>query len=212
MSGDGEDNTTDTTSFASILANVKRLRNEQGSEDSPQLQPSLTSEPTPIHHQRTIPHRPPQRPPINPSIGQKRTSAFNQDRSNYRSASPSNLSGIKVNKNQQGNPILEFVKNVNWEYVERRNSYDYLVNGRQIMYLSLKYHKLHPEHINLKMKGLMKKNAILLCQVDVTNNDTILREINKVCLYNEITLLLSFTHEQSGKYLTFLAQGSRKGS
>lgn len=55
------------------------------------------------------------------------------------------------------------------------------------------------------MKPLLKKNALLLTVVDVENSESILREINRICLFNEFTLLLAFNFEQAAKYLTYLA-------
>lgn len=193
------DNNTDTTSFASILAGVQKLRGDNTTNSTPKPAPQTPN-------------------PAPDSIQRKRTNAFNQDRSTYNGpriggqvtnkSSAGKPSSISVNKSQTGNPLLQHIINVNWTYVESRNTYDYLIKDRQIIFLSLKYHKLHPEYIQNKMKPLIKKNAILLTVVDVENSETILREINRICLFNEFTLLLAFNFEQAAKYLSYLATTS----
>ncbi|CCH45376.1 DNA excision repair protein [Wickerhamomyces ciferrii] len=217
MSGDGNQN-TDTTSFASILAGVQRLRGDNNQSDASST--LATSAPVqPITRKPDTTRQAP--PPASSSSSfistpqlQKRTNAFNQDRTSYndprfnKRARDPNIpkpSSISVNKSQTGNPLLQNITNVNWNYVESRNIYDYLIKNRQIIFLSLKYHKLHPEYIQNKMKPLMKKDAILLTVVDIENSESILKELNRICLYNEFTLLLAFNFEQAAKYLTYMA-------
>lgn len=227
MSEDNEPPKTDTTSFASILAGVQKLRGDSNTPTTTattataqtQAQPTTTSTtttPSSIPASTSALPRPSQNPLHRSSqqnIPQKRTNAFNQDRTTFnaskaggfqKSGSPK-PSSISVNKTQTGNPLLQNIVNVNWTYVESRNPYDYLVKNRQVIFLSLKYHKLHPEYIQNKMKPLLRKNAILLTVVDIENSESILREINKICLFNEFTLLLAFNFEQAAKYLTYLA-------
>lgn len=237
--GSGTDSTgngVDSTSFASILANVQRMRNETGdvavssnpqaeqfqvrSQSQPQPLPQPQPQPEPRHERRQPTggeriQRPPQRSATDYTIGSKRVNAFNQDRSSFASTSAATNRGgivkpssISVNKSQTGNPLLKHIINVNWSYVESRNVYDYMTSNREIIFLSMKYHKLHPEYIGVKMKPLVKKDAILLVVVDVENTETIMKEINKVCLYNEFTLLVAFSFEQAAKYLTSLASVS----
>lgn len=194
------DNQTDTTSFASILAGVKELRGETTSTaPTPQSVAPVSRQ----EQQQTV-----------SDIQRKRTNAFNQDRISYnhsgknqsfQKSASSKPSSISVNKTQTGNPLLQHIVNVNWSYVESRNTYDYLIKNRQVVFLSLKYHKLHPEYIQNRMKPLTKKDAILLTVVDIENSESILREINRICLFNEFTLLLAFNFEQAAKYLTYMA-------
>ncbi len=204
MSDNNNQSNTDTTSFASILAGVQKLRGEPSSNDSNS---------TPIAQQSPV-TRQPQAQAQQPTVSsKKRTNAFNQDRASYNSpkTQPFQKTGspkpstISVNKTQTGNPLLQHIINVNWTYVESRNTYDYLVKNREVIFLSLKYHKLHPEYIQNKMKPLLKKNALLLTVVDIENSESILREINRICLFNGFTLLLAFNFEQAAKYLTYLA-------
>lgn len=120
---------------------------------------------------------------------------------------------VNVSKNQKGNKLLDVLtKNmVPWQYVSSTSTtkilYDYSVcsNKRLILFLSLKYHKLHPEYLWKRMKYLRNQNCILLVLVDIDDHENILTTINKECLFGEFTLLLSWSYEQCGKYIQFLA-------
>ena len=120
---------------------------------------------------------------------------------------------VNVSKNQKGNKLLDVLtKNiVPWQYVASTSTtkilYDYSVcnNKRLILFLSLKYHKLHPEYLLKRMKYLRNQNCILLVLVDIEEHENILTAINKECLFGEFTLLLSWSYEQCGKYIQFLA-------
>jgi DNA excision repair protein ERCC-1 len=189
----------DSTSFASILAGVKRLR--EGGEDGESQEREET------HRSQGLQQQQRPRPQTDPQRPQQRVNAFNKDNAPRPKAAgtTNNPSAISVNSRQKQNPLMNFLTNVNYNFVEQRNVFDFLVNAREVVFLSLKYHKLHPEYIHNRMKPLTKKNAILITVVDVENNETIMREINKACLYNEFTLLVAFTYEQAAKYLTYLA-------
>ncbi|ODV72456.1 DNA repair protein RAD10 [Cyberlindnera jadinii NRRL Y-1542] len=142
----------DSTSFASILAGVQRLRENGEVAREPENKQ--------VQRQQQSP-QPVQRQP-SPHIGQKRINAFNQDKSRSQGPKVPKPSSLNVNSRQKQNPLMSSLTNVNYIFVEQRNVYDFLVNGRDVIFLSLKYHKLHPEYIQNRMKPLMKKNAILL--------------------------------------------------
>lgn len=202
----------DSTSFASILAGVAKLRESGDSQ-----QPGQSHQPTSNAAQQPVERPPPQaqRPqqrsvPAEPQIGQKRVNAFNQDAVRKQGPRISKPSSLSVNSRQKQNPLMKFITNVNYTFTEQRNMYDFLVSGRDVIFLSLKYHKLHPEYLQNRMKPLVRKNAVLITVVDVENHETILRDINKASLYNDFTLLVAFTYEQAAKYLTYMATATKK--
>lgn len=120
---------------------------------------------------------------------------------------------VNVSKSQKGNPLLDLLtsKSIPWQYVSSTVTtkilYDYSVRNskRMVLFLSLKYHKLHPEYIFKKMKPLQRQNCILLILVDIEHHEQILKELSRVCMYNGFTILLGWTYEQCGKYIQFLA-------
>lgn len=90
-----------------------------------------------------------------------------------------NLNSIIVNVNQRGNPVLKYINNVAWEHGETVADYEV---GRTscAFFLSLRYHKLHPNYIYERFQSLGKKFnlRILLILVDV------------VCQSADISLIL----------------------
>lgn len=69
---------------------------------------------------------------------------------------------------KRGNGILNFIKNVPWEYGEIIP--DYQVGQTSCaLFLSLKYHRLHPEYVYTRIKQLGHHYLlrILLCLVDI---------------------------------------------
>ncbi|CAE7189181.1 unnamed protein product [Rhizoctonia solani] len=110
---------------------------------------------------------------------------------------------ILVNKRQKGNPILDHVKGVPWEY----NSdivVDYQVGSTAgLLYLSLKYHHLHPQYIFTRFEKLGRNYdiRILLILCDVTEHQTSIKELTKACLLNAITVIVTWSAEEAGQYL-----------
>lgn len=197
-------NPTDTTSFASILAGVSKLRGEG----------VVRTESNANNTSANATVKPAVTPVVRPNVNSTANSTTSTTPSSSKrpfdqnfGTSKAKVSPILVNKLQTDNPLLKSLVNVNWSYVESRHDYDYYVNNRNVLFLSLKYHKLKPEYITKRMKPLVKKDAILIFIIDVPSNyDNILRDINKICLYNEFTLLVAFSFQEAAKYLTFLAQ------
>ncbi|CAR23756.1 DNA repair protein RAD10 [Lachancea thermotolerans CBS 6340] len=197
-----------TTSFESILAGVQRLREGKAQAKDVQVQPQAERKPPEVRET------------------QKREliiNAFNQRKQDFNRNEPSEVEDRKrkwgnasaqgktvlVSSSQRGNPLLSSMANTNWRYVSSTGGnkvyYDYCVQGRNIIFLSLKYHKLHPEYISKKIQPLVKnKNNILICVVDVENSENILKDLNKACMFNGFALLLAFNFEQAAKYIIFM--------
>ncbi|KAH3686617.1 hypothetical protein WICPIJ_002416 [Wickerhamomyces pijperi] len=248
----------DSTSFASILANVQRLREQQsGSSSSQLLQPRTTDNQNqlnqPIQHNRTLPN---QRTPQDQQQQQQQRSAqrlasttlskrvnslnlpnttTSQSQSHPQTSKRQHTSSssiLKINKNQTGNPLLTHLTNLSWEYVSKHLPYDYLIpphqnnnkiiGNRPIIFLSLKYHKLHPEHLPMKLKVNKNFNTttasteaatdrttipIVLVYVDVERYDTIIDELNYLSVFEGFTLLLAWGWEECAVWIKGLVQG-----
>lgn len=225
----------DSTSFASILANVQKLREQQAGSSSSHHQHNVTTpqrqqqqprqvDTKPIQHTRTTTTSLPSRD----TPSNKRINAFNQDRSNQSNSSSSSMtqrkrhqpsssssgsSTLKVNKNQTGNPLLEHLQNnIPWEYVSKHMPYDYLlpapqsnisrsISPRPVIFLSIKYHKLHPEHLPAKIKANKGTNSILLVYVDVERYDNVVEELNYVCVFEGLTMVLSWGWDECAVWI-----------
>ncbi|KAF7361819.1 DNA excision repair protein ERCC-1 [Mycena venus] len=134
---------------------------------------------------------------------------------------------IIVNPLQRGNPVLEAIRNVSKEFGDI--VCDYQV-GRTtgVLFLSLKYHRLHPEYIFTRVEKLGHSYSlrILLVMSDVTEHRDPIRELTKagafrllvsektdhrqMCLINNITVLVAFSVEEAGHYLSTFKQFEHK--
>jgi DNA excision repair protein ERCC-1 len=71
------------------------------------------------------------------------------------------------------------------------------------LFLSLKYHRLHPEYIYTRIKGLHGKYAlrIVLVMVDISNHEESLKELSKTSLINNVTLILTWSSAECARYI-----------
>ncbi|ORZ41703.1 hypothetical protein BCR44DRAFT_1423360 [Catenaria anguillulae PL171] len=108
-----------------------------------------------------------------------------------RSTSSASIgSAILVNPRQRGNPVLDHILTVPWEYSDGTPA-DYV------------YHRLHPEYIVQRIRGIQGhfELRVLLVLVDVGDHVSTVREVNGVCIANDLTLILAANNEECAKYL-----------
>ncbi|XP_028172861.1 DNA excision repair protein ERCC-1 [Ostrinia furnacalis] len=107
---------------------------------------------------------------------------------------------VLVNQKQRGNPLLKFITSVPWEYDDIIPDYEV---GKTIciLFLSLRYHNLNPDYINNRLKELGKKYElrVLLVQVDLKDPHTPLKNLTRICLLTDLTLMLAWSPEEAGK-------------
>lgn len=111
-------------------------------------------------------------------------------------------SAILASTRQKGNPILTHVKSLPWEYSDI--PCDYVLGATTCaLFLSLKYHRLHPEYIysRLRQLGKLYNLRILLTMVDITNHEEALKELSKTSMINNLTLILCWSAQEAGRYL-----------
>lgn len=116
--------------------------------------------------------------------------------------SRSSPSAILVSTRQKGNPILNHVKLSPWEYADIPA--DYVVgNTTCALFLSLKYHRLHPEYIYARIRLLGGKFnlRIVLIMVDIPNHEDSLKELSKTSIINNLTLILCWSAPEAAHYL-----------
>ncbi|KAG5282870.1 hypothetical protein AALO_G00035640 [Alosa alosa] len=111
-------------------------------------------------------------------------------------------SSIIVSPRQRGNPILKFVRSVPWEFGDVVPDY---VLGRTTcaLFLSVRYHNLNPNYVHerLKLLGNCFSLRVLLVQVDVKDPHHALRELARICIMADCTLILAWSPEEAGRYL-----------
>ncbi|WPG99637.1 Hypothetical protein R9X50_00245500 [Acrodontium crateriforme] len=111
-------------------------------------------------------------------------------------------SSIIVSPRQKGNPVLNCIKSMPWEYGDIPADYVLGVTTCAL-FLSLKYHRLHPEYIYNRIRNLQGKYnlRLVLCMVDIPNHEESLKELSKTSLINNITVMLCWSAAEGGRYL-----------
>lgn len=125
--------------------------------------------------------------------------------------------------------MLEQIRNVSWEYSDIVP--DYQVGATSaVLFLSLRYHRLHPEYIHNRINKLgrayMLRIMLVLC--DVGDHDSSLRELTKVgacslpvsrprlnsasqvCVINDLTLMVAWSNTEVARYLELYKSFERK--
>lgn len=104
-------------------------------------------------------------------------------------------------KRQEGNPLLKYVRNVTFEWVDIKADFE---SGKDLgfLYLSLKWHKLHPGYIETRLNsdGAGYRAKVLLVLVNVEPRH-MLRELNLFCWRTGWTLILCYSVEEAAEYL-----------
>lgn len=111
-------------------------------------------------------------------------------------------SSILVSARQKGNPSLKYIKSLPWEYGDIPA--DYVLGATTCaLFLSLKYHRLHPEYIYSRIRELGHKYnlRVLLAMVDIQNHEESLKELSKTSMINNLTLILCWSAQEAGRYL-----------
>lgn len=116
--------------------------------------------------------------------------------------SRSGPSSIIVSTRQKGNPSLSYIRNIPWEYGDI--AADYVLGATTCaLFLSLKYHRLHPEYVYSRIRSLGHKFnlRVLLTMVDIPNHEESLKELSKTSLVHNLTLILCWSAPEAGRYL-----------
>lgn len=109
---------------------------------------------------------------------------------------------LLVSTRQRGNTLLRFIRNVPFTFVKMVP--DFIIGpNRCAIFLSFKYHNLHPNYIHRRIAELKSDFdlRVLLCLVDVEDNAAILLKMNKMCAVNSLTLVLGWSEEECARYL-----------
>lgn len=129
---------------------------------------------------------------------------------------PTGRNKILVSTCQRRNKILEHIRNVPWEWSGDIEA-DYIPGPASlVLFLSLKYHRLHPEYILNRMAKLTRATTsstvqpmnsrlrVLLVYVDIENHQDALKELTKISLRQDFTIMLAWSAEEAGRYISEL--------
>lgn len=113
-----------------------------------------------------------------------------------------NSNSIIVNSRQRGNPILKFIRSIPYEFGEIIPDYE-MGKTACALFLSLRYHQLNPNYIHERLKQLRRyyELRVLLVQVDIKEPHHLVKELAKICILADCTLILAFSPEEAGRYL-----------
>ncbi|GAA5917121.1 hypothetical protein JCM6882_009354 [Rhodosporidiobolus microsporus] len=121
------------------------------------------------------------------------------------------LNSILVSTRQKGNPVINHIRTVPWEYGDIKC--DYQVGATAgLLYLSIRYHLLHPEYIHTRIADLGTAYGlrIVLVHCDSDNHTAAMRELTKICLVNGYTLVTCWSAQEAGRYLELYKSLERK--
>ncbi|KAJ4774487.1 DNA excision repair protein ERCC-1 [Rhynchospora pubera] len=113
-----------------------------------------------------------------------------------------NRNAILVSHRQKGNPLLKHIRNVKWVFADI--VCDYMLGPSSCaLYISLRYHLLHPDYLYYRIRELQKnfKLRVILCHVDLEDVLKPLQEVTKTALLHDCTLLCAWSLEECGRYL-----------
>ena len=112
---------------------------------------------------------------------------------------------VVVSGRQKGNPVLKCIRKVPWEYGAIVP--DFRVGDfAAVLFLSLKYHNLHPGYLGLRMEEMGREYAlrVLLVLVDVEDTNESLTHLADVCVGQDYSLVLAWSFVEAGRYIETL--------
>ncbi|KAI8865739.1 DNA repair protein rad10, partial [Ramicandelaber brevisporus] len=109
---------------------------------------------------------------------------------------------IVVNSNQRGNPLLKSITGIPWEYGDIVPDYQ-VGNTSCVLFLSLRYHQLHPDYIYSRITKLGSQFVlrILLCLIDADDHREVLKELSRACIAADLTLVCCWSNEEAGRWV-----------
>ena len=110
---------------------------------------------------------------------------------------PQNAQKIQVHPRQANNPVLKFIRNVQWEY-NPNNIVDFATGSTCIIYVELKYHRMNHNYTLTRIHEVGTKYRLRVLLIYINDNDHsasalqgVLQDLNKTCFQNSFTLILA---------------------
>ena len=129
------------------------------------------------------------------------SSNFNQHKNKTKDSKMTNV--ILVHSRQRKNPVLSHIKYVKKEFHDNLPA-DYVVGAAVgILWLSVKYHLLHPNYIRRRFAELRGhyQLSILLLMVDEDRPATTIEKLTLLCVKESITMVCCWSNEEGARYL-----------
>ena len=109
---------------------------------------------------------------------------------------------VLVSERQAGNPVLRHIRNVRWQHADIVPDY-VLGEHTCALFLSLRYHLLHPEYLKhraLQLQGAFRLR-VLLVLVDLEDATRALLGVTRAAVAHNLTLVCAWTPEECARYL-----------
>ncbi|KAM3555659.1 hypothetical protein ARSEF4850_005900 [Beauveria asiatica] len=166
-------------------------------DSTPVARRPVQQQPRPQKIQQPTPQRLDKAPPAASGSGGKVVQPIPQSLPQRQGAS-----NILVSPRQRGNPVLTHLKSMPWEYSDIPADY-VLGTTTCLLFLSLKYHRLHPEYVYTRIRNLQGKYnlRILLTMIDIPNHEDPLRELSKTSMVNNVTIVCCWSAAEAARYL-----------
>ncbi|GBG24030.1 DNA excision repair protein ERCC-1 [Hondaea fermentalgiana] len=118
---------------------------------------------------------------------------------------------ILVGLRQKKNPVLDLVENVPWKFVDMAPDF-ILGESTCALYLSMRYHLLHPDYLYSRISELKRdfKLRLVFCVVDIQNCQTPLMMLTSLASANEFTVILCWSQQECARYLETFKLYERK--
>lgn len=241
----------DTSSFASILAGVQQMR--QSFEPVVPQKPPAQSEPPrqnvqewqktaensaqPTRSTQENTTQTPNTQNIRPINENRRVLSTHTGNVQSNTNRPQNTrrsrlgvqiyTSVQVANSQKGNPLLEspLMKLTPWTYLGQI-LLDYYINATlQILFLSLKYHKLRPEYVWRRIEKLKGGTSteqaqhvsdqalrVLLVVVDIDSPQDTIRHLLGICMKQDLSMIVAWSFEEAGNYIAYFKQNELANS
>lgn len=122
------------------------------------------------------------------NVGPANNSENNRFQPSHVDAPPQNC--VLVSRTQNGNAVLRHIRNVRWVFVDRMVP-DFIMGPNTCaIFISLRYHLLHPNYLSLRVHELQRsfRLRVVLCLVDAEDVVKPMNEVNKIAAMGDCTL------------------------
>ncbi|EDQ92404.1 uncharacterized protein MONBRDRAFT_2344, partial [Monosiga brevicollis MX1] len=108
-----------------------------------------------------------------------------------------------VSLRQKDNPLIKELRNVPFQLVSDVTPDFIMGKTTCALFLSLRYHNLHPEYIHARIRevGRLYALRVLLVQVDVRHAQSVISDLAKLCVMHDYTLIVAGSIREAARYL-----------
>jgi DNA excision repair protein ERCC-1 len=110
---------------------------------------------------------------------------------------------LYISERQRGNPVVKFIKNVKFEFDPQLIPDYHLGSTACGLFLSLRYHLLNGDYLLRRLKDIPAKYRlrVLVCLVDTDENAVPLRQLNKLCIASNLTMIVAWSNLEVARYI-----------